>query len=136
MRTTVKSLAVQAGVSPHTVRYYADRGLLAPTRGRRNGYREFSPRDLQVLRFVPRAKALGFTLGEIRTIVERSRRAESPCPIVRDIVHRRIEEFGDRLEDLQATLGHMRRAAARWRRMPDRVPTGLEICHLIESLGG
>jgi len=131
---TVKTVADRAGVSPHTVRYYARIGLLAPSRGRRNSYREFTEADVQVLNFVPRARALGFTLAEVRTIVAKSRRAESPCPQVRDIVARRIDEFGTRLEALQVMLDRMRRAAKRWKRMPDRVPTGREICHLIESV--
>jgi MerR family transcriptional regulator, Zn(II)-responsive regulator of zntA len=131
---TVKALASLAGVSPHTVRYYADIGLLAPVRQRGSGYREFSEADVNVLRFVPKAKALGFTLAEIRAIVQKSRRPESPCPMVRDVVRRRLSEFGARLNDLALTHERMGRAAARWKRMPDRVPTGREICHLIESV--
>lgn len=135
VRITVKVLADRVGVSPHTVRYYARIGLLTPSRGRRNGYREFSEGDVCVLNFVSRARALGFTLAEVRTIVAKSRRAESPCPQVRDIIARRIGEFGARLDALRIMLDRMGRAAARWKRMPDRVPTGREICHLIESVG-
>jgi len=131
---TVKALADRVGVSPHTVRYYARIGLLVPSRGGRNGYREFDENDVHVLEFVPRAQALGFTLDEVMTIVAKSRRAESPCPQVRDIVARRIGEFGVRLDALQHMLARMRRAATRWKRMPNRVPTGREICHLIESV--
>lgn len=134
MIMTVKVVASRAGISPHTVRYYADIGLLTPVRRRGSGYREFSEADVHVLRFVPKAKALGFTLAEIRAIVQKSRRAESPCPMVRDIVTQRLSEFGARLNVLAMTHERMRRAAARWKRMPDRVPTGREICHLIESV--
>lgn len=77
---TVKALADRVGVSPHTVRYYARIGLLAPSRRRRGGYREFDESDVHVLEFVPRAQALGFTLDEVMTIVAKSRRAESPRP--------------------------------------------------------
>ena len=70
----------------------------------------------------------------LRTVVAKSRRAESPCPQVRDIVARRIGEFGARLDALRTMLDRMRLAAARWKRMPDRVPTGRAICHLIESV--
>lgn len=132
---TVKAVADRAGVSPHTVRYYARIGLLSPSRGGRNGYREFTEADVHVLNFVPRARALGFTLAEVRTIVAKSRRAESPCPQVRDIIAHRIGEFALRQDALLIMLDRMRRAAARWKRMPDRVPTGREICHLIESVG-
>lgn len=130
----VAEIARVAGVSAHTVRYYARRGLLRPRRNPRNGYREFAPQDQRVMSFIRRSQSLGFTLGEIATILERARRRESPCPVVREIVCRRVDEFGTRLRELVEMRRRMNRALARWRRMPDRVPTGEEICHLIESV--
>lgn len=130
----VAEVARAAGVSAHTVRFYARRGLLRPRRNPHNGYREFTPQDQRVMSFIRRAQLLGFTLGEVATILEHARRRESPCPTVRDIVRRRVDEFGTQLRELTEMRRRMNRALARWRRMPDRVPTGEEICHLIESV--
>jgi DNA-binding transcriptional MerR regulator len=56
---TVSDLARQAGVSPHTVRYYDRVGLL-PTPGRSaSGYRLYSPHLVERLRFIRGAKHLG-----------------------------------------------------------------------------
>ncbi len=134
MSIRVEQLARAAGVSAHTVRYYVRRELLRPRRNPQNGYHEFSEEDARSLAFIRRAQALGFTLSEIATILEMSRRHESPCPLVRDIVRQRLDEFGTQLEELLEMRSRMQRALAKWRRMPDSVPTGHEICRLIESV--
>jgi DNA-binding transcriptional MerR regulator len=65
---TIGTLARSANVSVETVRYYERRGLLdQPARG--NGYRQYSEDDVERLALVRRAKALGFTLAEIRELL-------------------------------------------------------------------
>ncbi len=65
---TIGTLARAAGVSVETVRYYERRELLEqPERG--NGYRRYSDADVERLKFVRRAKELGFTLAEIKELL-------------------------------------------------------------------
>ena len=135
MSLGVAEVARAAGVSPHTVRYYVARGLLRARKDPRSGYHRFSAGDVRTLAFVRRAQALGFALSEVETVIAMSHRRESPCPLVRDIVRRRVGEFAAQLVELDETCRRMRRALRLWRRMPDRVPTGDEICRLIESVG-
>jgi MerR family copper efflux transcriptional regulator len=65
----IGELAKRAGVGIDTVRYYERSGLLAPHTRLPSGYRRY--RDLEVarLRFIRRAQALGFTLGEIKSLL-------------------------------------------------------------------
>jgi len=135
MSLGVADVARATGVSPHTVRYYVGRGLLGPRKDPKSGYHRFSETDVHTLAFVRRAQALGFTLGEIATVIGMSRRRQSPCPTVRDIVRRRLGAFLGELADLEATCRRMRAALRKWARMPDSVPDGNEICRLIESVG-
>ena len=65
---TIGRLAAAAGVTVETVRYYERRGLLEQPE-RSVGYREYSQDDVDRLAFVRRAKALGFTLAEIRALL-------------------------------------------------------------------
>lgn len=66
---TIGELARAAGVNVETVRFYERRGLLRqPERG--DGYRRYPESDLDRLRFVRRAKVLGFTLAEITELLE------------------------------------------------------------------
>jgi MerR family mercuric resistance operon transcriptional regulator len=66
---TIGELARAAGVGVETVRFYERRGLLRqPERG--NGYRRYPSTDLDRLRFIRRAKDLGFTLAEITGLLD------------------------------------------------------------------
>lgn len=132
---TAGQVARQSGVAVHTVRWYLRQGLLLPRRNPRNGYYEFTARDLQTLNFVQRAKALGFTLKEIDTIFEMSRRRETPCPLVHDIVARRLIEVESEVAQFIAMQRRMQGAILLWRTLPDGVPDGNEICRLIEAVG-
>lgn len=65
---TIGTLARLSGVSVETVRYYERRELLEqPPRG--DGYRRYSEADVERLRFVRRAKELGFTLAEVKDLI-------------------------------------------------------------------
>jgi|SRR5215207_4072892 len=62
---TIGTLAAAVGVHIETIRYYERRGLLSPAARTSAGYRQFDDGDVWRLRFIRRAKALGFTLAEI-----------------------------------------------------------------------
>ena len=131
----VNELAERAGVSGHAVRYYDQLGLLQAARDPENRYRRFDTAALRRLRFIHSAKTLGFTLVEIRNILEMSQLKESPCPVVREIIRRRIDENAARIRELVELQGRLERAAKRWVGKPNRVPDGHAVCHLIENFG-
>lgn len=133
MTLHVKDLATRCGVSADAVRYYARIGLLGCKRDTNNRYRLFGEEDARRLVFIRRAKHLGYTLGEIKQILEESRRGKSPCPLVRDIIQRRVRESRHRLDEERRLLKRMELALAKWREMPDGTPDGHSICRLIES---
>ena len=130
----IKDMAQQAGVGPEIVRYYVRIGLLKPAGRDKNGYRRFSASHLKTLRFNLRAKQLGFTLSEIAEIVRMAHRGTTPCPMVRDIVKRRVEDSRIDLEALRSLRARMQSALAKWQHMRDGVPDGDAICVLIESV--
>ena len=132
----VSEVARRVGVTPHTVRYYARLGLLKPQRDLRSRYKKFTEPYVARLEFILRARSLGFTLSEIGEIFRRSARRQAPCPMVREIIRRRIEETTGRLDAVLALRERMKRALALWETMPDQVPDGHAICALIEAAGG
>jgi DNA-binding transcriptional MerR regulator len=129
----VHQLASRAEVTAHAVRYYTRIGMLHPERDARNGYKSYSEADLRRVVFIRRAQSLGFELSEIAEIFDHSARKRSPCPLVREIIARHIRENDQELDELIALRERMRAALAKWRRMPDRIPRGGEICRLIEA---
>ncbi len=133
---TVNELAKQSGTTPHAVRYYTQMGLLRPERNPDNGYRLYKPREISWLRFIRQAKRLGYTLNEIREIMHDSEQEKSPCPRVREILSQRIDENRRQLQQLMALQVRMEKALEQWADMPDGVPDGHSVCHLIESFPG
>ena len=72
----IGELAHRTGVAIDTVRYYERQGLLPQPERQPSGYRRYRGDDVTRLRFVRRAKALGFTLEEIRELLALSGRRE------------------------------------------------------------
>ncbi|SPJ26416.1 Cu(I)-responsive transcriptional regulator [Palleronia abyssalis] len=64
----IKDASELTHVPAKTIRYYEDIGLIVPQRGP-NGYRVFSDSDVNKLGFIGRARALGFTIEDCRTLV-------------------------------------------------------------------
>lgn len=130
----VRDLARICRISSDAVRYYTRIGLLRPRRDPGNNYRLYTEGDARRLRFISRAKSLGYTLAEIRQILHHSAGGESPCPLVREIIQRRIVENRRRIQRELALQERMERALAQWAEMPDGIPDGDSVCRLIESL--
>ncbi|KOF53662.1 MULTISPECIES: MerR family DNA-binding transcriptional regulator [unclassified Achromobacter] len=65
---TISELAREFGVTPRTIRFYEDQGIVSPSREGRN--RIFGPRDRTRLKLALRGKRLGLQLSEIRTLID------------------------------------------------------------------
>lgn len=89
---TAGQVARQAGVGVETVRFYEKNGLLEEPTRRVSGYREYDDETVQRLRFIQRAKELGFTLSEIKELLS-LRCSERPCDDVRSRAEAKVAEI-------------------------------------------
>src|SRR3546814_5519287 len=103
---TVRQLAQQGDVTVHVVRNYLRRGLLQAATHTEGGYQLFSASELQRLHFIRAAQQLGFTLAEIEEIIRYSLQRHSPCPLVRDIIRRRLDDTRQQLDRLLRSEAH------------------------------
>lgn len=133
-RFHVKELAEAGGVTVDAVRYYTKLRMLKPVRNRDNQYKLYDHRDLVRLLFIQRAKILGYTLREIKKIMDDSEKGISPCPLARDILEKKSARNRQLLEESLALQRRIESAMKEWRQLPDEVPAGDSICHLIESV--
>ncbi len=133
---TVNELALESDTPAHVVRYYLRIGLIQPAAQQENGYRLFTSHDAARLRFVRMAKHLGFTLNEIKQITQHAELGESPCDDVRKIIQHRIHENRAKIEEMMKLQERMEQALEQWDLMPDGIPDGNSVCHLIESVEG
>lgn len=98
----IGQLATQAGVAIDTVRYYERQGLLPPPQRRASGYRQYARQDISRLRFIRRAKDLGFSLLEIQDLLRLSGRQDADRAEVRALAQHRLADIERRLRDLEA----------------------------------
>jgi len=99
----IGDVSTRSGLPAKTIRYYEDIGLVKPLRDT-NGYRAFREQELHKLSFLARARALGFTIEDCRTLLalyEDDTRASSDVKLI-------AEEHLDKIEQKIADLGSMR----------------------------
>ena len=99
---TVGEAARRAGVSPKAVRLYEAKGILPPAERTTSGYRTYREGDVQVLRFVRRARALGLRLEEIGRILDLQRQGAQPCDTVVQLLEGHLRDIDRTIRELRA----------------------------------
>lgn len=97
----IGELAKRAGVAIDTVRYYEREGLLPKPPRQRSGYRRYEQGDVLRLRFIRRAKALGFTLEEIGGLLELSERRNDDMADLKQAADLRLQALDTRIAELE-----------------------------------
>ncbi len=105
----IGQVAKTAGVGIDAVRFYEREGLLAKPARRPSGYREYSSDVVVHLRFIRRAKELGFSLKEIRELIALETDTKATAGDVRQLAEKRLLDIEERIRALQ----RMRRALRR-----------------------
>lgn len=100
-RLTIGRVASAAGVGIDTIRYYEREGLLPEPERRLSGYRDYTPDAVTRLRFIRRAKELGFTLPEIRELLALSADRERGVRGVKQRAEARLVEIDRRVRELK-----------------------------------
>ena len=105
----IGSAADQSGLPAKTIRYYEDIGLLKADRAA-NGYRDYSEDDVHRLRFVQRARSLGFSVEECRQLLSLYSDRQRASADVKAIATEKLGEIERKiaeLTDLRDMLGHL-----------------------------
>lgn len=125
----IGELAHRAEVGIDTVRYYERQGLLPPPVRQASGYRLYDQSDVARLRFVRRAKALGFTLAEIRELLALSGRREDDMGGLKTAAN-------EKLADVEAKLAELTRIRDALRTLVASCPGQgtLEQCPILNAL--
>lgn len=97
------SQAAQAcGLPNKTIRYYEEIGLVVPKRQEGNEYRIYSSADVAQLRFLQRARAVGFSLDECRELLVLYGNPQRRCAQVKSLVNERLSQVDQQLIALRA----------------------------------
>jgi len=101
--TTFKigEVSSRAKVNKETVRYYEKRNLIPKPDRRRSGYRIFTQRHIDQIKFIKRAQELGFTLNEIKELLNLRMDEHTTCSEIRNEAQRKYQDVVEKIEDLQ-----------------------------------
>lgn len=109
----IGELAHRSGVPVRTIRFWEARGLLAPPQRTESDYRDYDDAVIDRLRFVRRAQSAGFTLQQIRQVLELSDSGEPPCEHVGALIADRLADVDARMRELRATKRQLIELSAR-----------------------
>jgi len=126
-------LARLSGISTDTLRHYESLGLLpAPARTAGN-YREYPPQSIARVRLIRNALSMGFSLQELRGIIQARDQGESPCREVRRLAGEKITAVTAQIEELTCYRDHLLRVVGEWDNRL-RKTSGRQRAHLLEAI--
>ncbi len=123
-------VARRSGVSRKALRLYEAAGILPPPTRTAAGYRVYGKETLAVLRFVLEGRRFGFSLEQIKEVVEIKRSGQTPCTHVCELVRRKAEDLDETVHDLTAMRDALRGLLGSWSRRRGRVAA---VCPHIEQ---
>lgn len=127
----IGDLAKRSDITPATIRYYEELGLLTPPSRSDAGYRHYTDATVEELQFIKKGQGLGFSLEEIGEILKISRAGEAPCAHVIDLAERNLAAAEKRIQGLQAFRDRLAAQIARWKGTTTCNAGGL--CEIISS---
>lgn len=98
---TIGALSRRTGVNIETIRYYERIRLLAKPPRTAGGHRSYAPEHVERLRFVRRARELGFGIENIRALLDLSMREHDSCAQAREIAAAHLTDVRAKLDDLR-----------------------------------
>jgi MerR family transcriptional regulator, copper efflux regulator len=109
----IGEVATRAGVPAKTIRFWEELDLLPPPARTASAYRDFEPAIIDRLAFIRHAQAAGFTLGQIRGVLDIGDTGEPSCEHVAQLIDARLRDVEKRITELKATRSHLRALADR-----------------------
>ena len=94
--------ASESGVNAKTIRYYESIGLIPPAIRAENGYRNYSPIDIETLKFIQHARRLGFSVKDVGGLLELWRDKSRTSADVKALALKHISEVEKRIAELQS----------------------------------
>jgi DNA-binding transcriptional MerR regulator len=126
----VGDVSKQTGLGIETLRFYEKAGILDRPARTDSGYRLYDPGVLERIAFIKQAQVLGFTLEEIRQLIDHKKAGENPCREVREIVRHRLDELDEKLRQMRKYRNELSKALKEWDALGERKG---HVCGLIEN---
>ena len=103
--------AEASGVSAKMIRYYESTGLIEPAGRTASGYRVYSDGDVHTLRFIRRARDLGFSVAQIENLLALWRNRERASADVKRLALEHVEHLCEKVAEMEAMIATLRHLA-------------------------
>ena len=133
-KSLVGNVAKQLGVSSQTIHWYEAQGLISPPDRTESGYRIYPPSAIEQLRFVRKALGIGFSVDEIKSIIDARRQGNQPCDMVLSLLQKKIDDVNSQIEGLTDVRLELQQIQKKWLSHEKR--NAALICPLIEGIDG
>lgn len=126
----IGEVSKRSDIGIEALRFYEKSGLLDKPERTDSGYRMYDATVLERLAFIKQAQVLGFSLDEIKRIIDDKRAGQNPCAEVRELVRLRLQELDERMQQMQRYRQELAATLAEWDETGEAQGY---ICGLIES---
>jgi MerR family copper efflux transcriptional regulator len=131
----IGELAKLSGLPIDTIRFYERKGLLKSPLRSEGGFRLFSRQDVARLKFVRRAQALGFSLGEVRDLLI-LQDEDTDCSHVRNLLESKLEIVRHKIAEMRRLEGELKDALGKCNREVKKRPASHgKVCPVLEEIG-
>lgn len=108
---TIGEAAKESAVSAKMIRHYESIGLLSKARRTDAGYRLYDETDVHTLRFIHRARSLGFPLEAVRTLLALWRNRRRSSAQVKELAQRHVTDLERKVAEMQGMIRTLRHLA-------------------------
>ena len=117
MNMNIGEASVASGISRKMIRYYEEIGLLKPVPRTNAGYRLYTDNCVQQLRFIKRARDLGFSLERIKTLLDLWQNTDRQSADVKALAQQYMAELDQNIMQLQAMANRLALFLMVWRKL-------------------
>ncbi|MGH4016107.1 MAG: heavy metal-responsive transcriptional regulator [Pseudonocardiaceae bacterium] len=132
----IGELAAASGITPKTIRFYEQAGVLPEPARTLGGYRDYGPEFIDRLQFVRRAQAAGLSLREVRQILAVYDRGDAPCGHVRHVLGERLDQVRAQIAELVTLETHLEALLAHARQGEPTDHDEAAVCWILETEPG
>lgn len=126
---SIGGLGRATGTKAETIRYYERIGLLPRTGRTAGNYRVYAPSHVERMNFIRRARGLGFSLDQVRSLLSVADNPSQPCESVDAIAQHHLQEVDRKIADLDALRTELRQLLEQCRHGT------VADCRILEALG-
>lgn len=103
----IHDLSKQLDITTKTIRYYEKVGILKPERNTSNNYRVYTEKDIKKLDFIKRARAMNFSVDEIKQIINIKEEGYYPCSKVLTLMKQKISDLDKSIQEMIDFRSHL-----------------------------